>query len=452
MPIPNSFPDRHVCVIGLGYVGLTLAVAMADAGFKVHGVEVRDEIVEGLKRGEPHFWEPRLKEKLARVTKNGSLTFASKLEETTKATVYIITVGTPLDENGKARLGMAENATNQIIAHMQDDALIILRSTVKLGTTRNVVGPILEASGKSYQLAFCPERTLEGRALIELNELPQVIGADDPETRWRCQQLFGQLTPTTIAVSSLESGELVKLVDNTYRDLSFGFANEIAKLCGQAGISAREVIQAGKLSYPRTNVPMPGPVGGPCLEKDPHILVESAKQWGVDLPITFAGRMTNEEQPAEIAQMMKIWSERLSGFSKTPKICILGLAFKGRPETDDLRGTMALPVCNELRNVFPDCQFTSYDSVVTSAESMDYFGFEVQDSIQSAFAGADLVIIQNNHPMFENMDISTLSESMNRPGIVYDLWNMHDDISSSMPQGIVALSLGNERIVGELNA
>ena len=155
----------------------------------------------------------------------------------------------------------------------------------------------MEKSGKKHQIAFCPERTLEGRALIELHELPQVIGADDSDTRWRCQQLFGQMPPTTVAVQTLETAELVKLVDNTYRDLTFGFANEIAKLCSHVGISANEGINAGRLGYPRTKVALPGPVGGPCLEKDPHILVESAKQWGVHLPITPAGRPTNEQQP-----------------------------------------------------------------------------------------------------------------------------------------------------------
>jgi len=444
--IPKNFPDQRICVVGLGYVGLTLAVAMADTGFKVHGVEIRDDVIEDLKRGEPHFWEPRLKEKLARVVKKGAFTFSQTLNENNQASAYIITVGTPLDANGRAKLSMAESATNQVVAHMEDNALVILRSTVKLGTTRKVVIPILQASGKSYQVAFCPERTLEGRALMELHELPQIIGADDPETRWRCQQLFGQMTPTTIAMESLESAELVKLVDNTYRDLSFGFANEIAKLCGHAGISARDVIRAGKLGYPRTNVPMPGPVGGPCLEKDPHILAESAKQWGVDMPITLAGRNTNQDQPKEIAKMLKVWVERLPGFAKAPRISILGLAFKGNPATDDLRGTMALPICTELRQVFPQAAFSSYDPLVTSSEASAYFGFGVLDDMQSAFNGSDIVIIQNNHPEFQNMDISALADGINRPGIVYDLWNMHDDISESMPEGVVALSLGNERI------
>jgi UDP-N-acetyl-D-mannosaminuronic acid dehydrogenase len=444
MSLPKAFLDQHVCVIGLGYVGLTMAVAMADAGFTVHGTEVRDAVLEGLAKGEPHFSEPRLREKLERVVSRGNFTFSKALDDSIKASVYIITVGTPLDEQGNARLGMAQDATRQVVAHMREGALIILRSTVKLGTTRNLVKPLLEEGGKAFQLAFCPERTLEGRALIELHELPQVIGADDPDTRWRCQQFFGQMTPTTVVVSSLEAAELVKLVDNTYRDLSFGFANEIAKLCGRMKISAREVIRAGKLGYPRTNVALPGPVGGPCLEKDPHILVESARQWGIDMPITIAGRRMNEQQPADIAAITQIWSQRLDGFPSKPVISLLGLAFKGVPPTDDLRGTMAYPIFRELEARFPEAVFRGYDAAVAAEAATAFFGFSILSSLSEAFDGADIVLILNNHSAFQRMDLSTLANSMHRPGIVYDLWNMHDDIMDSMPAGIVALALGNE--------
>ncbi len=445
--LPAGFADRNICIVGLGYVGLTLAVAMASRGFQVHGVEKREEVVDSLAKNEPFFWEPRLKEKLTRVREKGTFTFSQRLAAEHKASVYIITVGTPLDADGNARLDMARNATQQVIDHMEDGALVILRSTVKLGTTRDVVKKMLDDAGKDYSIAFCPERTLEGKALIELHELPQVIGADDADVRWRCQQLFGQMTPTTIALDRLETAELVKLVDNTYRDLTFGFANEIAKLCTHVGISASDVIRAGKLGYSRTNVALPGPVGGPCLEKDPHILVESAKQWGVSMPITLAGRVTNEDQPMEVAALAQQWSKKLDGFSKEPKIALLGLAFKGSPPTDDLRGTMALPIFRALQEKFPDASFIGYDPVVKDADARDFFGFGLTDSLSAAFDGADLVLVLNNHPEFQRMEVADLASNMNQPGIVYDLWNMHGDITESMPEGIISIALGSENAV-----
>jgi UDP-N-acetyl-D-mannosaminuronic acid dehydrogenase len=446
MKLPSSFSDSNVCIIGLGYVGLTLAVAMADAGFNVFGVEKRKDVLDGLARNEPHFWEPRLKDKLVRVRAKGSFHFSDTLTPDVKASVYVITVGTPLDKSGRARLDMVENATRQVMAHMTGNPLIILRSTVKLGTGREVVKKLLEANGKPFQIAACPERTLEGKALIELHELPQVIGADDPETRWRCQQIFGRMTPTTVAVSSLETAELVKLVDNTYRDLTFGFANEIARLCSHAGISAREVIRAGKLGYPRTNVALPGPVGGPCLEKDPHILAESARKWGVDMPVTLAGRLMNERQPADVASILRLKSEKLGGFSKSPVITLMGLAFKGQPATDDLRGTMAMPIYQSLQREFPTATFRGFDPVVTPAAMKEFFGFDAVASQAAAFDGADAVMILNNHMSFQQMDLAALAARMNKPGIVYDLWNMHDDIDDAMPKDVLALALGSERV------
>ncbi|HUH24249.1 MAG TPA: nucleotide sugar dehydrogenase, partial [Brevundimonas sp.] len=215
MTLPTRLLDQKICILGMGYVGLTLAVAMADAGFRVHGIERRQDVVDLLHEGKAHFWEPRLNDKLKRVIAKGAFTVSTDVDPEFPASVYILTVGTPLGEDGKASLDAVERASRQVGSVMADGALVILRSTVKLGTARNVVAPVLAESGRRFELAVCPERTLEGKALIELNQLPQIVGSDDADTRQRCVQLFGALTPTTIALSSLEAAEMTKLVDNT---------------------------------------------------------------------------------------------------------------------------------------------------------------------------------------------------------------------------------------------
>jgi len=444
MTLPASLKDRDICVLGLGYVGLTLAIALADRGFRVHGTEVRDEVLQGLAEGRPHFWEPRLAEKLTRVKSLGRFSFSKDIRDSGDASVYFITVGTPLDENGNAKLSSVEQATRQVAEHLRDDGLVILRSTVKLGTARNVVRPILEGTGKRFELAVCPERTLEGRALVELYDLPQIIGSDIPETRFRCSQLFAMLTPTTVTVSSLEAAELVKLVDNTYRDVSFAFANEVARLCSHAGISAREVIRAGRLGYPRTNVALPGPVGGPCLEKDPHILVESARQWNVEMPITSAAREVNESQPLESAGLIRGIYRRMAGANASPRIHIAGLAFKGAPPTDDLRGTMAKPIYEALREMFPDSRFAGFDPVVKPAAIETFFGFPALASLEALFTEAEIVVIANNHPAFQTLDIAAWAARMPRPALIYDFWNMHDDTEASLAEGARYVPLGSE--------
>ncbi|ALG74322.1 UDP-glucose 6-dehydrogenase [Azospirillum thiophilum] len=440
--LPKTFPDRNVCVLGLGYVGLTLAVAMADAGFQVHGVEVRQDVLEQLGRGNPHFHEPGLTEKLRHVTARGRFTFSRSHDGCDKASVFIITVGTPLGKDGRVRTDMIEAATRQVAACLNDGDLVILRSTVKLGTTRNVVAPILRSTGKRFDIAFCPERTLEGQALLELNQLPQIIGAESMDVATRAAQIFGFLTPTTVKVSTLETAELIKLVDNTYRDVTFAFSNEIAKLCNAMEISAVEVARAGKLGYPRTNLPLPGPVGGPCLEKDPHILIEAAREAGVEMAITAAGRRVNESQPAEVADFLGKLAQSMQGFPQVPTISLMGLAFKGRPATDDLRGTMARPVLEELRRRFPTARLRGFDAVVRP-DDIRSFGLEPAANMSDAVSGANLAVILNNHPVFTSMPLPDLAERMDRPGVIYDFWNNFNSRDVDLPDGTAYVALGS---------
>lgn len=444
MTLPTRLLDQKICILGMGYVGLTLAVAMADAGFRVHGIERRQDVVDLLHEGKAHFWEPRLNDKLKRVIAKGAFTVSTDVDPEFPASVYILTVGTPLGEDGKASLDAVERASRQVGSVMADGALVILRSTVKLGTARNVVAPVLAESGRRFELAVCPERTLEGKALIELNQLPQIVGSDDADTRQRCVQLFGALTPTTIALSSLEAAEMTKLVDNTYRDVMFAFANEIAHLCGHAGLSAHEIISAGRLGYPRTNVALPGPVGGPCLEKDPHILVESAKQWGVSMGITAAARAVNEAQPAESVRLMKD-RYTAAGGKAAPRIALCGLAFKGVPATDDLRGTMAVPILEALRAAFPGAEIVGFDPVVPEATAQEFFGISTAATLNEACTGASIAVLANNHPMFQSIDLPALAGLLTQPGVIYDYWNMHNGEIDAMPDGVRYLSLGSER-------
>jgi len=446
MTLPQNLKDKTICVLGLGYVGLTLAVAMADRGFRVHGIEVRQEVLDKLHRGEAHFWEPRLNEKLQRVIASGHLSASREADASFGASVYIITVGTPLGGDGRVSVRSVEAAARQVGEVLRDDDLVILRSTVKIGTARRIVTPILEQSGKRFEIAVCPERTLEGRALIELTELPQIIGADTADIRARCAAIFGTMTPTTVLLSSLEAAELTKLVDNTYRDVMFGFANEIAKFCSQAGLDAAEVIRAGRLGYPRTNVALPGPVGGPCLEKDPHIFAESAESVGVDLAITRAARATNEQQPHESIAMLKAQAEKLPGFPEAPTISLLGLAFKGMPATDDLRGSMALPILKAIQQAFPTGRIRLFDPVVPPGMVRATFGLDPMESLADAFDGAHVAVIANNHMAFQSMEAAALARRMARPGIVYDYWNMHREEADSMPEGILYRGLGNEQM------
>jgi len=443
--LPDDFSDKKVCVLGLGYVGLTLAVAMARAGFSVHGLEVQKKVITSLNKGKAHFWEKNLDINLNQAIKNGSFTFSEGLNKSIDASVYIVTVGTPLDSNNLARLDMIKNSVEQISNHMNDGALVILRSTVKIGTARNIIIPILEETGKNFEIAVCPERTLEGQALEELNSLPQIIGSDSQSTLFRAGKVFNFLTPTILRVNSLETAEVIKLVDNTYRDVMFGFANEVARLCDAVGISAHEVIKSGKLGYERTNVASPGPVGGPCLEKDPHILAESARSYGIDLDITPASRRVNERQPLEVVNFIKKTARLKKDFPLQPKISLLGIAFKGKPETNDLRGTVAKPILDLINKEFPNSILQGFDPVVENKD-IEEFGLIPVSTIKEAFEGANIVIILNNHPLFSQITLDEKIGIMANDGFIYDLWGLYSGLDHKDLSGISYFALGSQSV------
>lgn len=443
--------DQHVCILGMGFVGLTLAVVMAECGFQVVGVEVNPDTIQKLESGNAHFFEVGLQSRLRRQLANGSLRFVRQLtaEDVADCSLFILTVGTPLDKSGDPRMDMVERATGEVAAAMPEGSLVVLRSTVRLGTTRKVVKPILDKTGKSYQLAYCPERTIEGNALAELRMLPQIVGGLTPEDAWRAAAVFQHMTPTTIRVSTLETAELVKLLDNSYRDLFFAFGNEVALLCEAAGLDAIEVIGAGKTGYTRTNIAMPGFVGGPCLEKDPHILEHAMKDFGFRPELISTGRRLNEELPGWVARSL---SKMLADVSGKKKISICGLAFKGRPETDDLRGTPATLLIDAMRASFPDADIVGQDFAVAPA-SIQEMGIKPA-TIDEAFHNAHAVVIANNNSKYEWIDLDRLIGTMAKPSVIYDCWSVIQLKAEDAPEGVRYVRLGsvNAALAKEMQA
>jgi len=423
--------------MGMGYVGLTLATAMADRGFEVDGIEVNPTILGKLNQGGAHFYELGLDVMLRRGMRSGNLRFSGKIPQKEAHDLYIITVGTPLDARHEPRLDMVENVAREIAANMRDGAMVILRSTVRIGTTRKIVKPILEATGKSFNLSFCPERTIEGKALEELFQLPQIVGTDERATVIRAANIFHRLTSSVVPVTSYESGELIKLLDNSYRDLFFAFGNEVALMAESLGIDGREVISAANQFYVRTNIALPGFVGGPCLEKDPHILVHSMKDYNFIPRLVQLGRRTNEELVTQVFHKLDGWLVN----RHNPTISLLGLAFKGQPDTSDLRGSIALNFIEMIRNTYPKARIKGHDHIVPR-EDIERLGIECV-SEDEAFRNTDVAMILNNNRRYSSLDIEAMATLMNRPGLIYDVWNIFTP-SIVLPAGIKYHALGKK--------
>ena len=430
--------DNRVCILGMGYVGLTLAAVMADRGFKVFGAEINPKTLATIQEGRAHFFEVNMDLMLRRGLKAGNLEFGANVPADRSFDVYVITVGTPLDDSGNPRMDMVENVASDIAANMQDGALVVLRSTVSVGTTMKVVKPILDATGHSFDLAFCPERTIEGKALEELRSLPQVVGGLTPEANERAMKVFRRLTPTIVEVSSIETAELIKLLDNSFRDVFFSFGNEVALLSEALGLKAHEVIRAANTGYIRTNIARPGFVGGPCLEKDPHILAHSLKQVDHVARLIGTGRALNESLVEHgLRSALELLGERRPDRELT--ISVMGLAFKGRPDTDDLRGSPSLLMLDAIRRELPSARILGQDYVATDAAIAELDIEPVDDT--RAFEGADIVMVMNNNFRYERLDVEARAGAMNRPGVICDFWNLFAD-RTDLPEGLKLYVLG----------
>ena len=422
--LDSEFKDKDVVIMGLGYVGLTLGAYLAELGFKVHGVEIRDLVLNALESRKSFFWEPGLDELLVRNIESGRFSFSRTIPKVESNRVFIITVGTPIDEQKKAIVDSIINVSNQVSHAMIDGDMVILRSTVKLNTTTAIVTPILKKSGKNFDLAFCPERTLEGAALRELGSLPQIVGAESQQSRVRATNFFQQITSSVVNVSNIETAEMIKLVDNMQRDIFFAVSNEVAHLCNTQQIKASEVISAGKLGYKRTNLANPGPVGGPCLEKDSYLLAESVGDTPATARIALAARFTNESVTTEAAEFISDWIKQYSNEKKI-KISILGMAFKGIPETNDMRGSPAIALIDSLIRYFPDSEIYCWDPVIAVNElkSIGYKStFELHECIEDSLA----IILVNNHPELSALDLKSISASAKKPMLIYDFWGRSD--------------------------
>lgn len=419
----NTNNHETVCIIGMGYVGLTLGVGLASAGCRVIGVENNPSTLESLNSGRPHIYESNLSELYAKYFKCGSISIREKIDNSSLASVYIVTVGTPLDESGNVNLEAIKKVTAMISESLKDGDLVILRSTVKVGTTRLIVKPILDKAGVSYFLAMCPERTVEGHALEELCNLPQIVGGINDESSERAKVFFSCIAKEVKNVSSTETAEMVKLVCNTQRDLSFAYANEIALLSEKLNLDACEIISAANYNYPRSNVPSPGMVGGPCLEKDTYILAESLERDTVRPELIMTARKLNESLTDYAVKRVGETAKALGKNIK--KVAIMGLAFKGEPETGDIRGSLAIRLQHAVMSEFPDVDVIGYDPIATIKEAT-YWGLKATDNLEKALIGADVVFVQNNHKFFRE---SIFGENLMRfchGSLVYDFWNCLD--------------------------
>ena len=414
---------KKICVVGLGYVGLTLGVVLADVGFNVVGVEKNEETVTLLNKRRSHIHEPHINFLLKKHL-NRSLVIVNTIPSDEDIDTYIICVATPIDEHKKPNLDYVRNATTDVAKHLKKNDLIILRSTVPVGTTRNVVNEIVEKNSKvkvsELSIAFAPERTLEGKALEELRYLPQIIGGLDEDGVNKAINIFVRVTNTIVRVSSIEAAELVKQIDNIYRDVNIALGNELGMACEKLGLDAFEIISSANMNYARNRVMVPGSgVGGACLTKDPYLFLSQLDNIHEN-SIILRSRKINEGMPGHVVSL----AENALLMNRTTlmgaRVAVLGFAFKGRPETADARFSPTSDLIKILKN--KGANIVVMDPVVPGDVIKNEA--EYASTYESAFKDTDCVIIMNNHPKWSEIDFNTYKKYLKSKAAVIDGWKM----------------------------
>ena len=419
--------EKTIGILGLGHVGLTLGLTIADAGFSVRGFDIKADVREKIASGKAHFSEKGLDDLLHK-NLGSTFTVVDALNDKTRCDIYIVTVGTPLDADKHADYGFIRSAGEDIGAIIKKGDLVILRSTVPLGTTRDVVTPIIEkVSGLKrgeFSIAFAPERTVEGNALYELRALPQIVGGLDERSTDITEALFKTFTDTVVRMHSLEEAEMVKLVNNTYRETVFSFANEISMIARKWGMDTKKVIESANAGYLRSNVPLPSPgVGGYCLTKDAYLLMESAEAKGVKPHLIHQARYVTAYILDSIGKEIEDFVREHHKEKKEVRIAILGFAFKGKPATSDTRGSTTPVLMKRLRSLPVKVKIVGYDPAVHEGKIVE-MGADPVGSIEEAVRGSHIVIIMNNNPAFANLPHEHVSGADGKV-MLYDTWGLH---------------------------
>ena len=380
---------KKICVLGLGYIGLPTAATFATHGLQVLGVDVDEHILKTLNNGAVHIYEPGLETLVRAALKSGNLRVGREPEQ---AEAFIIAVPTPLCPDKTADMEAVRAAAHSIVPHLRPGNLVLLESTSPPRTTVDLVAPILENSGlkagKDFHLAYSPERVLPGHILRELLENARVIGGVNRASAETGRDLYRVFVRGDIILTDSTTAEMVKLMENTYRDVNIAIANEFSRLADRFGVDIWEAVGMANL-HPRVNILNPGTgVGGHCIGVDPWFLVGSAP----DLALLIrTAREVNDAQPSFVMDLLR----RALGGLQGKRVAVWGMAYK--PDVDDFRESPAVEVVRLL------VEAGAIVKVFDPYGTVDISGAQAVHSVEEGLADAESLLILVKHQQFTTL-------------------------------------------------
>jgi UDP-N-acetyl-D-mannosaminuronic acid dehydrogenase len=403
----------RLTVIGSGYVGLPTAALFAEAGFHVIAVDIKPEVVRAVSNGFSQINEPRLNEFISRNVQAGRLKATlNPIEALDQTNAVIISVQTPIDQNKNPILSFLMEALEDTGKNMKRGTLVVISSTIPPRTLLQKVKPKLESlsglkADNEFYLAYVPERIAPGKALKEFVESPRLIGGTGPNSTKIAAELFKTVCKKVIETDAA-TAEVAKLAENTFRDVNIAFANQLALICEQSGVDVIEAIELAN-THPRVNIHAPGPgVGGPCLPKDPYLLINTTRRTNHDVINT--ARRINDHMPKHIVKLILEALEKTGKNVRNSRIAVLGTAYKGN--VDDPRLSPSKPIIHKLIKL--GAKTTVYDPHCNES-----FEAKKAKSLHDAIKDADCLAIITDHTEFKNLNFQKVKELMNeKPAII----------------------------------
>ena len=392
--------DRTVTlgVVGLGYVGLPLAVEKAKAGFHVIGFDVQSQKVDMVNAGHNYIGDV-VNADLEKIVKDGHLRATTDFASVSSCDCVCIAVPTPLDAHQQPDISYVRSSAESITPYMHKDMLVVLESTTYPGTTEELLKPILEKSGlkcgTDFYLAFSPERVDPGNLIYKTKNTPKVVGGVTPQCTDIAATLYESVLEAPVQrVSSPAVAEMEKILENTYRNVNIGLVNELAMLCNRMGINIWEVIDAAKSKPYGFQAFYPGPgLGGHCIPLDPYYLSWKAREFGFHTSMIESSMMVNDRMPEYCAnRAMNALNERRKAMNGS-KVLVLGVAYK--QDIDDYRESPAIRVIDCLRKL--GAQVSYYDPYVPVYRYHGQSESSLPALTADALESADLVMVTTAH-------------------------------------------------------
>lgn len=393
-----------VGVVGLGYVGLPLAVEKAKAGFKTIGFDVQEEKVKMVNEGHNYIGDV-VDDDLKKIVEQGMFKATSDFSFIKDVDFIAICVPTPLDEHQQPDISYVENSAKEISKYLSKETMVVLESTTYPGTTEELIKPILEDGsglkcGQDFYLGFSPERVDPGNMLYKTKNTPKVVGAIGKEATEVIAKMYRAVLGADIhEVSSPAVAEMEKILENTYRNINIGLVNELAMLCEKMGISLWEVVDAAKTKPYGFQPFYPGPgLGGHCIPLDPYYLDWKAREYGFHTSLIQASGIINDRMPEYcVERASKILSSKFKKAMNGAKVLVLGVAYKN--DIDDYRESPALKVIEELQKEGAEVEF--YDPWISKYKYKGEIHEGLEKIDEKIVANSDIVIFTAAHSNFD---------------------------------------------------